>query len=210
MAPSCLLQKEKPHGHHPAQHYVAFLHATPMSWGFPKVASFLTVLESLHLSSFGTFQDKLLLSGHSQKTCIQVEQKLIWDWHGNIIFWHGLLLGSGWGSFWGTAMRPLFGLQQSQTLRFLAGDEAGGLLLSVLIFWYSYFILKYSPENYSEQTPSGLTLTLPQWRYLWCVIVLNKIMLYSGAGEINVFYCRIGAWFISTHCILGTAIAGSQ
>lgn len=35
-------------------------------------------------------------------------------------------------------------------------------------------------------------------------------MLYSGAGEINVFCYRIGAWFISTHCILSTAIAGSQ
>lgn len=35
-------------------------------------------------------------------------------------------------------------------------------------------------------------------------------MLYSGAGEINVFCYRIGAWFISIHYILCTAIAGSQ
>lgn len=48
------------------------------------------------------------------------------------------------------------------------------------------------------------------WSYFWCVIVLNKIILYSGAGEINVFCYRIGAQFISTHYILCTAIAGSQ
>lgn len=37
-----------------------------------------------------------------------------------------------------------------------------------------------------------------------------KIIRYSGVGEINVFYYRIGARFISIHYILCTAIAGSQ
>lgn len=45
------------------------------------------------------------------------------------------------------------------------------------------FHFKNSPENDTEQACSSLTLTLPQsvlWRHLWCVIVLNKIILYSG------------------------------
>lgn len=80
-------------------------------------------------------------------------------------------------------------------------------------FWYTHFYFKNNPENYSKQLCISFTLTLLYpvlWSYFWRVIVSNKIILYSGAGEINVFYYRIGAQFISIHYILCTAIAGSQ
>ena len=38
MAMSCLLQREKSHGHHPAQHRISSLRllAAPINWGFPE------------------------------------------------------------------------------------------------------------------------------------------------------------------------------
>lgn len=81
-------------------------------------------------------------------------------------------------------------------------------------FWYThYFHFKNKIEAHSKHVciSSALTLPHPLLRsHFWCVIVLNKIILYLGAGEINVFYYRIGAQFISIHYILCTAIAGSQ
>lgn len=78
-------------------------------------------------------------------------------------------------------------------------------------FWYTHFYFK-NPENYFKQLCISFTLTLPHpvlWSYFWHVTEI-KIIPCSGAGEINVFYYRIGSGLISIHYTFCTAIAGSQ
>lgn len=137
------------------------------------------------------------------------------EWHWSSIFWRKPLLGSSRGTkdFPRDGHKvPLQGLAQSQALRFLTGDGAGGLLLSALTFLKRTSFYFKNPENESKRLCICFTLTLPHpvlWRYFWCVRAL-KIIPCSGAGEINVFYYRIGSGFISIHYTPCTAIAGSQ